>query len=75
MQNVSDVNFTLAELKLTEKQRASLELQSLNTNKQQVSGGGALVYHCGRVVHSQSSFSRAESERESEGEELREILK
>lgn len=36
VQNVSDVNFTLAELKLTEKQHASLELQSLNTKKQQV---------------------------------------
>lgn len=37
VQNVSDANFTLAELKLTEKQHASLELQSLNTKKQQVS--------------------------------------
>ena len=37
VQNVSDVNFTLAEVKLTEKQHASLELQSLNTKAQQVS--------------------------------------
>lgn len=37
MQNVSDVNFTLAEVKLTEKQHAALELQSLNTKAQQVS--------------------------------------
>lgn len=37
MQNVSDVNFTLAEVKLTEKQHASLELQSLNTKTKQVS--------------------------------------
>lgn len=36
VQNVSDVNFTLAEVKLAEKQHASLELQSLNTKKQQV---------------------------------------
>lgn len=58
VQNVSDVNFTLAELKLTEKQHASLELQSLNTNKQQVSKGGkkTLVYHYGHVVHSQIKF-------------------
>lgn len=36
MQNVSDVNFTLAEVKLIEKQHALLELQSLNTKMQQV---------------------------------------
>uniref|UniRef100_A0A669EMW0 Trafficking protein particle complex subunit 10 n=1 Tax=Oreochromis niloticus TaxID=8128 RepID=A0A669EMW0_ORENI len=36
VQNVSDVNFTLAEVKLTEKQHASLELQSLNTKTQQL---------------------------------------
>lgn len=36
VQNVSDVNFTLAEVKLTEKQHALLELQSLNTKTQQV---------------------------------------
>uniref|UniRef100_A0AAQ5X5Q0 Trafficking protein particle complex 10 n=1 Tax=Amphiprion ocellaris TaxID=80972 RepID=A0AAQ5X5Q0_AMPOC len=35
VQNVSDMNFTLAEVKLTEKQHASLELQSLNTKTQQ----------------------------------------
>uniref|UniRef100_A0AAX7SEW7 Trafficking protein particle complex 10 n=1 Tax=Astatotilapia calliptera TaxID=8154 RepID=A0AAX7SEW7_ASTCA len=35
VQNVSDVNFALAEVKLTEKQHASLELQSLNTKTQQ----------------------------------------
>lgn len=40
MQNVSDVNFALAEVKLTEKQHASLELQSLNTKTQQVSRKG-----------------------------------
>ncbi|XP_023280069.1 trafficking protein particle complex subunit 10-like [Seriola lalandi dorsalis] len=37
VQNVSDVNFTLAEVKLTEKQHAALELQSLNAKAQQVS--------------------------------------
>uniref|UniRef100_UPI003AAF5278 trafficking protein particle complex subunit 10-like n=1 Tax=Centroberyx gerrardi TaxID=166262 RepID=UPI003AAF5278 len=36
VQNVSDVNFQLAEVKLTEKQHASLELQSLNTKAQQL---------------------------------------
>uniref|UniRef100_A0A671W1D0 Trafficking protein particle complex subunit 10 n=1 Tax=Sparus aurata TaxID=8175 RepID=A0A671W1D0_SPAAU len=36
VQNVSDVNFTLAEVKLTEKQHALLELQSLNTKTQQL---------------------------------------
>ncbi|XP_035767168.1 trafficking protein particle complex subunit 10 [Neolamprologus brichardi] len=36
VQNVSDVNFTLAEVKLTEKQHASLELQDLNTKTQQM---------------------------------------
>uniref|UniRef100_A0A3P9CRI6 Trafficking protein particle complex subunit 10 n=1 Tax=Maylandia zebra TaxID=106582 RepID=A0A3P9CRI6_9CICH len=36
VQNVSDVNFALAEVKLTEKQHASLELQSLNTKTQQL---------------------------------------
>uniref|UniRef100_A0A7N6F8G2 Trafficking protein particle complex 10 n=1 Tax=Anabas testudineus TaxID=64144 RepID=A0A7N6F8G2_ANATE len=35
VQNVSDVTFMLAEVKLTEKQHASLELQSLNTKTQQ----------------------------------------
>ncbi|KAF0026735.1 hypothetical protein F2P81_021472 [Scophthalmus maximus] len=35
VQNVSDVNFTLAEVKLTEKQHAALELQSLNAKEQQ----------------------------------------
>ncbi|KAF3694602.1 Trafficking protein particle complex subunit 10 Epilepsy holoprosencephaly candidate 1 protein [Channa argus] len=35
VQNVSDVNFMLAEVNLTEKQHASLELQSLNTKTQQ----------------------------------------
>lgn len=37
VQNVSDVNFTLADVKLAEKQHASLELQSLNTKTKQVS--------------------------------------
>lgn len=37
VQNVSDLSFTLADLKLTEKQHASLELESLNAKKQQVS--------------------------------------
>lgn len=37
VQNVSDVSFTLAEVKLMEKQHAALELQSLNTKAQQVS--------------------------------------
>ncbi|TMS06170.1 hypothetical protein E3U43_015929 [Larimichthys crocea] len=36
VQNVSDLNFTLAEVKLAEKQYASLELQSLNTKTQQL---------------------------------------
>uniref|UniRef100_A0A7N6B464 Trafficking protein particle complex 10 n=1 Tax=Anabas testudineus TaxID=64144 RepID=A0A7N6B464_ANATE len=36
VQNVSDVTFMLAEVKLTEKQHASLELQSLNTKTQQL---------------------------------------
>ncbi|XP_037543079.1 trafficking protein particle complex subunit 10 [Nematolebias whitei] len=36
LQNVSDVNFTLAEVKLTEKQHASLELQSFNTKTHQL---------------------------------------
>ncbi|XP_028992133.1 trafficking protein particle complex subunit 10 [Betta splendens] len=35
VQNVSDVNFMLAEVKLTEKQHPSLELLSLNTKTQQ----------------------------------------
>uniref|UniRef100_A0AAQ4NVW2 Trafficking protein particle complex 10 n=1 Tax=Gasterosteus aculeatus aculeatus TaxID=481459 RepID=A0AAQ4NVW2_GASAC len=35
LQNVSDVNFTLAEMQLTEKQHELLELQSLNTKTQQ----------------------------------------
>jgi len=33
---MSDVSFTLAEVKLTEKEHASLELQSLNTKTHQV---------------------------------------
>lgn len=37
VQNVSDRSFTLADLKLTEKQHASLELESLNAKNQQVS--------------------------------------
>uniref|UniRef100_A0A3Q3EWJ0 Trafficking protein particle complex subunit 10 n=1 Tax=Kryptolebias marmoratus TaxID=37003 RepID=A0A3Q3EWJ0_KRYMA len=36
VQNVSDVNFTLAEVKLTENQHASLELQSFNTKTHQL---------------------------------------
>lgn len=36
VQNVSDVNFTLAEVKLTEKEHASLELQSFNAKTHQV---------------------------------------
>ncbi|RVE58361.1 hypothetical protein OJAV_G00208410 [Oryzias javanicus] len=36
VQNVSDVSFTLAEVKLTEKQHGSLELQSLNTKTHQL---------------------------------------
>ncbi|KAF7646759.1 hypothetical protein LDENG_00182820, partial [Lucifuga dentata] len=36
VQNVSDVNFMLAEVQLAEKQHASLELQSLNTRAQQL---------------------------------------
>uniref|UniRef100_A0A8C5NH09 Trafficking protein particle complex 10 n=1 Tax=Gouania willdenowi TaxID=441366 RepID=A0A8C5NH09_GOUWI len=36
LRNVSDVNFTLADVKLSEKQQASLELQSLNTKTQQL---------------------------------------
>ncbi|XP_068602588.1 trafficking protein particle complex subunit 10 [Brachionichthys hirsutus] len=36
VQNVSDVNFTLAEVKLTDKQDAAVELQSLNTKTQQL---------------------------------------
>lgn len=37
VQNVSDVSFTLAEVKLTEKQHEALELQCLNTKTKQVS--------------------------------------
>uniref|UniRef100_A0A667Z2Y4 Trafficking protein particle complex subunit 10 n=1 Tax=Myripristis murdjan TaxID=586833 RepID=A0A667Z2Y4_9TELE len=36
VQNVSDVNFQLVDVKLTEKQHASLELHSLNTKAQQL---------------------------------------
>lgn len=36
VQNVSDVNFSLAEVKLSEKQHASLEMESLNTKTQQL---------------------------------------
>ena len=36
VQNLSDASFQLAELSLSEKQQASLELQSLNTKAQQV---------------------------------------
>ncbi|XP_076012404.1 trafficking protein particle complex subunit 10 [Genypterus blacodes] len=36
VQNVSDLNFTLAELKLAEKQHNSLELQSFNSKAQQL---------------------------------------
>uniref|UniRef100_H3CJ11 Trafficking protein particle complex subunit 10 n=1 Tax=Tetraodon nigroviridis TaxID=99883 RepID=H3CJ11_TETNG len=36
VQNVSDVNFRLADMKLSEKQHASLELRSLNVKKQQL---------------------------------------
>ncbi|TNN45294.1 Trafficking protein particle complex subunit 10 [Liparis tanakae] len=36
VQNMSDVNFTLAEVQLAEKPQASLELQSLNTKTQQL---------------------------------------
>uniref|UniRef100_A0A1A8MMX0 Trafficking protein particle complex 10 n=2 Tax=Nothobranchius pienaari TaxID=704102 RepID=A0A1A8MMX0_9TELE len=36
VQNMSDMNFTLAEVKLTEKQHASLELQSFNTKTHQL---------------------------------------
>ncbi|XP_034416815.1 trafficking protein particle complex subunit 10 [Cyclopterus lumpus] len=36
VQNMSDVNFTLAEVQLAEKQQATLELQSLNTKTQQL---------------------------------------
>ncbi|MED6258483.1 hypothetical protein ATANTOWER_008035, partial [Ataeniobius toweri] len=36
VQNMSDMNFTLAEVKLTEKQHLSLELQSFNTKTNQL---------------------------------------
>ncbi|XP_038153384.1 trafficking protein particle complex subunit 10 [Cyprinodon tularosa] len=36
VQNVSDMNFTLTDMKLTEKQHSSLELQSLNTKTNQL---------------------------------------
>lgn len=39
VQNVSDVNFKLADMKLSEKQHTSLELRSLNIKKQQVKTG------------------------------------
>lgn len=42
--NVSDVNFTLADMKLTEKQHVSLELQSLNTKTQQVREKNNTIY-------------------------------
>ena len=43
VQNVSDASFQLAELSLSEKQEASLELQSLNTKAQQVAITNSLL--------------------------------
>ncbi|MEQ2210630.1 hypothetical protein XENOCAPTIV_016847, partial [Xenoophorus captivus] len=44
VQNMSDMNFTLAEVKLTEKQHLSLELQSFNTKTNQASSTAAPVW-------------------------------
>lgn len=43
VQNVSDVSFKLADMKLSEKQHASLELRSLNIKKQQVTALNACL--------------------------------
>lgn len=52
VQNVSDVNFKLADMKLSEKQHASLELRSLNIKKQQVTALNAcLTVTVGKLLH------------------------
>lgn len=53
VQNVSDVSFKLADMKLSEKQHASLELRSLNTKEQQVTALNAcLTVTVGKLLRS-----------------------